>query len=925
MFKPILSVVVLLCLFSLAPAWSQVTTGRLQGTVFDPQGAVVASAHVTVVNTETDAKFSVDTSEGGEWAIPSLPTSTYRVMVTAQGFRTTTVNNVKLDAALPATVNVVLELGTRNDTVEVSSGAEVLQTASSAVNSTLTGRQINEMPFTSQRNALDLIVTQPGTQTPGTPRTSSINGLPKGSLNITLDGINIQDNLLKSSDGFFAAIQPKSDSVEEVTMSTAGSGAESLGEGAAQVKFVTKSGSNHFHGGLVWQIRNAFFNSNYYFNNIDKLPRDRLNLNQIGARLGGPIWKDKAFFFVSDEEFRLPQTYASARQTVLTPDALNGIFTYKDTTGRLRQVDLYQIAAANGFPSTPDPIVNSILQQINSAVNSGTGALTSRIASDSDYNRNNFDFQVPGKNTRRFLTARLDFNLTARQHLDFVQNFQYYNSNPDAVNGILPIFPGSGTVLGHPDSGGIWRENSSSVVALRSTITPRLINEARFGVAAVGNSLFRAEIQPGLFSQWRGYATDISISTAVNFLQNPYNSRTQSRRNTPVWTAIDNLTWVRGSHLWNYGGNFTQINSWQSAQSTQVIPVVIFGIATGDPVNTGATSIFTTTNFPSSSLSNRSDAANLYAVLTGRVSQFTRSLSLDEKSHKYVAGPQVDRNRQREFALFFQDNWRTTPKLTLNYGLRWDVQLPFVNQNGTYSQVGLEGLYGISGVGNLFKPGTLTGITPKFLPVTPGVGGYRIFWKDFSPSLGIAYSFPKTTFKPVAWLTGSGHAVLRAGYSISTIREGMNVPISIWGANQGPTSSTTITPGNNRNIFGNPGSVLFRNATLPAMVPPDAPNYPIDVTPGNSVNDFDPNLKQAYVQSWTLSFQRELGPNTVVDVRYVGNHGTGLWRQLNLNEVNIFDNGFLTEFKNAMNNLAIARAQNRLSNDFGNQGLVSCN
>src|SRR6266404_5401301 len=814
---------ILLFVVFLLTAWSQVTSGRLQGTVTDPNGALIPAAHVVVLNVETGATFTIDTNDHGEWVVPSLPTSTYKVTVTAQGFKASVVNDVKLDAGVPATVNSVLELGTVTETVEVAGGAEILQTATSTVSSILTGRQINEMPFVSQRNALDLIVLQPGTQTPGTPRTSSINGLPKGSVNATLDGINIQDNLLKSSDGFFATIMPKSDAIAEVTLSTAAGGAESSGEGAAQIRFVTKSGTNEWHGGVVWQVRNDYFNSNHYFHSLDHMKQDRIDLNQAGGRLGGPIVKNKIFFFVNIEEFRLPQTYGSALQTALTPDAMAGLFTYKDSTGQIQKINLYNLAAAKNptlpatvrsFATTPDPTVASILQQINSAVNSGAGTLTSRVGTNGDYNRSNFIFQAPGQNKRRYVTSHLDFNLTAKHHFDFVHNWQYYNSNPDGVNGILPISPGSGTVLGHPESGGIRRYAFSGVGALRSTITARLTNEGRFGLGGGGNSLFRAEIVPSLFSQWNGYAPNLS------FVTSPFNASTQSRRNTPVWTASDNLTWNKGSHLLNFGGSFTQVNSWQSAQGSQLVPGVTFAAATNDPVNTGTTNLFTggaTGNLPNSTSTNQSDAAALYALLTGRVSSFSRSVSVNEDTHRYGSNPGVDRNRQREFAFYVQDSYRVRPRLTLNYGLRWDIQLPFSNLNGTYSRVGIEGLYGVSGVGHLFAPGVLTGSAPAFLPVSADTPAYKTFWNNYSPSVGFAYTLPKTRLKPVEWITGTGQAVFRGGYSISTVREGMNVPISIWGSNQGPTFSTSITPGNNPTIFGPAGSVLFRDASLPAM------------------------------------------------------------------------------------------------------------
>jgi hypothetical protein len=288
-----------------------------------------------------------------------------------------------------------------------------------------------ELPFAT-RNLLELVVTQPGTATPGTPRTSSINGLPKGSVNITIDGMNIQDNLLKSSDGFFANIQPKTDAIEEVTISTAGVGADAAGEGAAQVKFVTRSGTNDLHGGLVWQNRNTFFNSNYYFNNINGLERDRINLNQESISIGGPFKKNRAFFFVDFEEFDLPQSY-NVSATVPTADAAQGIFTYQDSaTKQIRKVNLLQLAAAKNptlpanvrpYATTADPAVAASLAQYLKLATPQTGSLVDRVTSQNDYNRNTFNFQTPGTNVRRFLTTHFDYNITSKHHFDSVWNY----------------------------------------------------------------------------------------------------------------------------------------------------------------------------------------------------------------------------------------------------------------------------------------------------------------------------------------------------------------------------------------------------------------------------------------------------------------------------------------------------------------------
>lgn len=920
-------------------AHAQTTSSRITGAVTDPVGAVVPNAQIAILNPVTGQTFNTTTNSQGEFTVPSVPAAIYRVTITSTGFRTAILNDVKVDAAVPTTVNVKLEVGSLTETIEVSATAEVIQSATATVSSTLVGRQLVELPTTT-RNLLELVLTQPGTQTPGTPRTSSINGLPKGSMNISIDGLNVQDNLLRSDDGFFTTIMPRTDSIEEVTVQTAGVGAESAGEGAAQIKFVTKSGTNSFHGGGVWQARNEFFNANYYFNTISRLPRDVIHLNQEGVNLGGPFKKNRAFFFFNFEHFNLPQSY-SVTATMPGADAPSGIFSYQDTlTREVRHVNLFDLAAAKNrtlaptirpYPTTADPMVLDILNSYLKLATPSTGSLRDRVGSQNDYNRNDFSFTTPGKNVRRFLTAKFDYNVTSRHHFDAVWNYQTYYANPDGVNAIYPLLPGTGSVLGHPEVGGTRRISFSIVGTLRSTLSPSLTNEARYGAGPGGNSIFREEISPSLFSQWKGYVPQLAVNA---YFQNPYRTSGQSRRNTPTTTLADNLSWSRASHLFNFGGSFTQISSWQQTVGSPLFPIAIFGNATNDPVNTGSTSLFDTTNFPNSSTTNRSDAAIMYATLVGRVSSITRSVTLDEKTLNYAHTGSVDRNRQREMALYGQDSFKLRPNLTLNYGVRWDIQFPIVNVNGAYTHVGLDGVWGLSGINNLFKPSNNPpGIVPQFIPNEPGRAAFNTQTKQFSPNIGIAWSLPKTDIPVLSFLIGKqGHSVFRTGYSIATVREGMNIPISIWGANQGRNYSLSIDPGNYSAEFGPAGSVLFRDPTLPARVEPAKPTYPLPVNSGQSVNDFDPNLRQGYVQSWNVSFQRELDRSTVLDVRYVGNHSVGLWRQVNINEVNIFENGFLDEFKVAQRNLAIANgmtvAQLQLTpnslikTNFANQGLA---
>jgi len=911
---------------------AQVVTSRLSGTVTDPQGAAIAGAQVAVINEETGARFETTTSEHGEWNVPSLPAGNYKVTISASGFKTAVFPGVTLEANIPGTVNAKLQIGAVTERIEVQGGAEVVQTESATVSSTMTGRQISDLPFVS-RNALDLLVSQVGTSTVGTQRSTSINGLQQSTMNITLDGINIQDNDLKSSDGFLAWLMPRADSVEEVSIQTAALGAESSSEGSSQIKFITRSGTNQLHGGLFWQIRNDFFDANYYFNTINRLPRDKINMNQFGGRLGGPIRSNRLFFFFSYEELRLPQSNNSSA-LLMTGDAMKGLFTYKDTGGVLRTIDLYALAAAGNaalpagtraYSTTPDPTLLSTYQKMASLATPSSGTLRERITRYADYSRNDFLFQNPGHNHRRWPTLKLDWNASSKHQVGFVWRYQSYVANPDVVNSVVPVMPGTGAVLGTDATGAQRRIAFSAAASVRSVLTPRITSEARFGTLG-GPMLLRDDINPGQFAQWKGYAPAFG-----GWVTNPYTGSSNYRRNPPIWQGSEGLTWSRGSHLFNFGGSFSRIDMFVSNLGVAAIPGISFGTASTDPIATGATSLFTTTNFPNSTTANRNDAASLYVLLTGRVSSISRSVNLDEKTHQYGPYPAIDRVHQTQYGLYLQDAWKVRPGLTLNYGVRWDMQLPYVNTNGIYSKVGYDELWGVSGTGNLFLPGYMPGKPPQFLATRSDEPAWHTYWKSFDPSLGFAWQTPANDSGWRRWLLGRHGVVVRGGYSIASVREGMDVFLTNgWGSNQGQTLTLNVASGTNAE-FGAPGSVWFRDSTLPARSYDPNPSYPIPVVAGNGVYDYAPNLRPGYVQSWNFSVQREIRRNTVLDVRYVGNHGTSLWRRFNLNEVNIIENGFLDEFKVAQNNLAIARvadsrcAGGRLSAgctvNFGNQGL----
>ncbi|HXS98091.1 MAG TPA: carboxypeptidase regulatory-like domain-containing protein [Candidatus Limnocylindrales bacterium] len=917
---------IILALCLAASAFAQ--TALLNGTVTDPSGAAVPGASISVSNTENGQLVQTNTNEKGDYSFPSMPAGNYRVTVTKEGFKAGVKENVNMQAGVPATVNVKLEVGAATETVVVQGGAELVQTTSATVSSTITGRQINELP-TATRNGMESFINLPGTQTTSSFRSTYVNGLPLESINVTIDGVGTNDQWLKSQDGFFSYIMPSVDSLEEVTLSTAAGGVDATAQGGAQLKFVTRGGTNQFHGGVFWQHRNTFLNANYYFNNINGLPRDIIKLNQFGGHIGGPIKKDKLLFFLNFEERKLPSS-ATFSRTVLPPTGFNGDFTYKESNGTVNTVNLFQLAAAantrlasgvRAYPTAPDPIIAKTLNQIWGFASTGT--LKNLISSSNDYNRLTYSEQPTSTDSRGFWTGRVDYNLTQKQHLTLTMNYDVYTAVPDLLNSVYPVFPGTGTVLGSTINAGQRSRRFEGTAAWRSTISPRITNELRFGLTG-GTVLFAdGAASPALYSEWKGFSPGLGYVSGVS------TATSNSRRNAPVKDVAETLSWVKGAHQFSFGGTFTQVNTWQQSVGSETLPSISFGMATGDPATTGANAWLTNINLPGITSSDLSSAGSMYAMLTGRVSSIGSQVVQDETTHKYAHNPAIDRNVMKEYGGFVQDTWRISPGLTATIGARLEYQAPFENLNGTYSYVGLDGIYGVSGIGNLFKPGTLTGVAPTYKALN-GRDAYSSP-AQVLPSVGVAYQLPAGEGF-LRFLTGRhpGAAVIRGGYSISSTRPGGYNFQSIWGSNKGLYYSTSVDPSNFPQYFGSPGSVYFADATLPSQPAPAAPAFPLSPAFNDSLNDFDPHLKMGYVQSWNIGYQRELNRDTVVEFRYTGNHGLNEWRQINLNEVNIYENGFINEEIVAQNNLAIANGVSPAqlpfiatlkSNNFGNQGL----
>jgi hypothetical protein len=911
------------------PVFGQGTgvTGSISGAVTDQTGAVIADATVVVKNKENGLENTVTTSDNGTFTVATLGTGIYTVTITHSGFKQAVVTDVKVNVGTPTAVNVVLEVGAQTETVTVvGSSAELMQTQSATVGTTITGRQITDLPFAS-RNALDLIINLPGTSTVGRPRTSSVNGLPKNAVNITLDGVNVQDPLLKNNDGFFTYIQPKTDAIQEVTMSTATPGAESSGQGAVQIKFATRQGSPEFHGSAYIYHRNSFFNSNYWFNNRDlpedpvdhKAPRNRVLLTQPGVRVGGPILipyllkdKSKAFFFVNYEEFRLPESVTRQR-IVFAPSVLTGSFSWIRTSTTANALctqinatqqqctqNLLTLAGASGFTSTKDPIVGPLLDAINAST--GKGGLK---AISGQPNINQFSFINTGFQKRQFPTVNLTWNITKNHQLTNVYNYQIFRTAVDFLNNADPRFPG------FPNHGAQNSNRFSDSATLVSKLGSNISNEMRFALVG-GTVVFFPEVSASQFVNQGGNTLGITNGLAApNTLTTPTATANIQRRNGPVQTFSDTATWAKGNHAYTFGGDFTRTNLFiKFIPGGNFLRPVTFGIEQtvlgGDPVN----AIFSGTNFPGASATQLGEARAIYATLVGRVTAVGGNATADEKAAYTLQGNLTERAGQKATGVFFQDAWRFRPNITVNLGLRYEVQGPYYAKNNAYTvPLSFNNIFGCSGPNNFFHPDGCTNPITQFQRLAPGSKAYNTDLNNFAPTFGLAYSpdFKKGILHRL--FGNSGQSALRVGYSIAYVNDGTNVGSTGLDVNPGQAFSVARNTGNDTAANGSacntclPIGTLLRNGLPGAVFDPAGPAFPF--TPGTADQGiaFSPNLRTGYTQSWQVGIQREIMKDTVIEARYVGNRAHKLTRLFFINEVNTVENGFSKEFALAQANL----------------------
>jgi hypothetical protein len=870
-------------------------TQPLAGTVVDSTGAVIPGADVSAKHSGTGVVTTAVTNADGIFSMPSMAIGTYTVTVTLQGFKTVVINDVVITSGAGASVKATMEVGGVSEQVTVASTSEIVQTQTAGVAQTVNAAQIVKLPLTT-RGAMDFVNLLPGVTTPNGNRQASINGLPRTAINITLDGVNVQDNTNKGSsgdDGFFSIVNPRLDAVEEVTVSTAAQGADATADGAAQVKFVTRSGSNNFTGSAYEYFRSDKLNANTWFNNAKGVAKVPLKQNQPGFRAGGPIvipglfdGHNKAFFFANYEEYHAPSAQTRTR-TVLSPAAQAGNYCYNNTC-----VNVLGLGDPN---SKVDPTIAQLLSDINHATGS-TGSLTS----NGNPNQQSYNFNIPVQSLRRYPTGRVDVNITNKHRLSTSLNYQYFYDFPDTLNQHEEAFPG------FPFTASQTSKRMSISNALRSTLSKNLVNEATVAYAWAPVSFFpeeTASLLTGSVANTQGF--NLSFPNVDSGITGPIiSSPAPQSRNATTLDITDNVTWLKGAHSITMGGQLSSYNVW--LQNSTIVPSINFAVQPSDP----ASNLFTNANFPGASANQLGAASNLFALLTGRVNAVSADARLNSSGQYIYVGVGKQEGKLKETAGYLQDQWRLHPNLTINMGLRYDLQFPFTSSNSIYTYGDLTNICGVSGVAssnqcNLFQPGNQPGQKPVFQQYKQGVSSFNTDWNNFGPSAGVAWT-PQGRPGFLGKVMGPNEFVVRGGWARSFSRPAIGDYTAVFNTNPGvrltnQLNASQILAANNQS-----GVLLFSNPiTASTQVPfPQTPTYPLQPSSfTNAIAGFDPNIQTPYADTWQAGVTRSVGKDMALELRYVGSRSEQGWGNYNQNQVNISTNNFLTEFRQAQANL----------------------
>jgi hypothetical protein len=893
-------------IFSASAAIAQTSSTVLRGVVKDPSGAVIPNVTLTLKDTATGLEKTAQSGDDGSYTFPNLVNGTYELTAKANGFDKAVIGGVTILTGRTTDLPVSMKVGNINTTVEVTASGVQLEITSNTVSTTIQNNSIQELPMAG-RDTLNFALLMPGAQSVGSDRNSTFDGLPNASMNITIDGTNNNSQRFKSGGtSFFGFAPARLDAMEEVTVSTTGQGAEAAGQGAMSIQFVTKRGTDQYHFRLLEQFHNEALQANSYMNGLRGIARTKTRQNYAMGSIGGPLvpfvpyLKDKLFFFAYFEANPQPGS-GTQSSTMLQHEVGAGNYTFITTGGATKTLNVFDVAKQYGYNTAVDPTVTAMLNRIWATEQAPE--VTGYLANQS------YPFQRTmlwnyGYYSRHFYpTARVDYQINP--NISYHGTWNYRSSR---YNG-TPPYPGEDAAQYN------WAGNNNTDTWVISntvdwTVTPKMVNSFTFG-----NQMNWEYFSTGFdIHQWSAYGDRIvNLPFGSAFVPNS----TSDNRNNPVWELKDNLSWMKGRHSIKIGGSFLKTTMWSLYHGNDSgVLQYGFGVRSDDPIynnmynamkNAGAST-------------NTSDIGNflsIYAMLTGRISSIGGTANVNPDTEKFEKfNPQWTNFGFTTVGLYAQDSFRWTPRFTLNYGLRWQLDGSVHGTIPIYATINEGGLFGPS-LGN-FQPGVLGGnMNPAFVKNS---NPYKADLVNPAPNLGFAWN-PQFEKGILRRLFGNDKTVVRGSFGMTFYNEGLNAISNYLPSNPGSTQSISGAA----NVNFTPGSQLLSMPDPTLSVNPASFNFPIPLSQfmlngGRSINAFNPDLKSPYTSSWMFGLQRELAKGLLLDVRYVGNKSTHMWHLQSLQEINIFENGFLQEFNNARSNLAINQAAGVQS--FANRGLA---
>lgn len=877
--KRIVFAALMLCVF-VASALAQTTSGRLVGTVSGPDG-VIPGATVTVIDNQTKREQTLQTSGQGAFSIP-LEFGTYTVNITAQGFKTSVTTDIKIDVNREYTLNPTLEVGQVTEEVTVVGGADILNASNGELSTSVSPVQIQALPLDG-RSPLSLTTLQSGTQSTG--GVTTINGQRTAFTNITRDGINVQDNFIRANATDFSPERSSSDDTGEFTIVTQNAGAES-GYGAAQIQLVTPRGQSTFDGALYIYNRNSRFSANDFSQNAAGQPRAFLNRNQFGGRVSGPlplprfgeggasVIRNKAFFFFNYEKQFLRQAFPFNR-TVLTESARNGIFTFVDSAGVTRQVNIFSLPTTGG--SNAPTGINAFARD-----NFITGVPLGNTGGGDGLNTTGFTFNQSFPSDYDYYTTRIDVDINDRNTVNGVYtDKREILLRPDAQSdGFNPV-------------SGVQQPGTNRFLALayRYSSPGGFSNEVRGGFSFPEAIFDQTGPNPGFFV----------TSPIVNGNVDRFLDQGRTQRN---YNIQDNASFIAGNHTIRFGfvGQFFNINPFNAVGTT---PTLALGVNQNTPQLTAAN--FGLPAGTTISATNVTRANNLLATLGGIVSSAAVSFNQVNIDSPFTITPNRQDFKYENYAGYVGDQWRVTPRLSLNYGLRYELFTALRLENGLFLEPAINGSDPVEAILN--PNGRF-----QFLGGNAGSdrGAFNNTDKNnFSPVVSFAYSPEFKNNFLNSFLPGEGRTSIRGGFRISYVQDQVLTTLNNAGVGNvglGRTAVNAVNAAGSTQLNLRAGIDALPSFPTPtALTPETTPTFLANNGPNRNnfgtVFGVDPNLQTTSVMEYNFGIQREIGFQTAIEIKYVGNRSGSLLRAIDYNQVDIINNGLLEDFNRARANL----------------------